>query len=161
MRKMLAIVGAILLVGASVEAQEGDPLAELAALGNAVAETQPEGGGSIRAKKEADLTRTQRLAAGTNLEAKVEQISSKKFPLVALKVKVNKPAKEGKGKDVKANDTIVVVPKLKVAGKTVAMDDADTQVNAGAFYLQSGDKVAIRLGEKKGNYYEAEYIERK
>ena len=162
MKKMIAVSALVLGLGVSAGyAQSGDPLAELSALGNAVAATQPEAGGSIRAKKEGDVTRTQRLNDPKNIDAKVDEVSTKSFPLVALKLKVQKPSKDGTGKDMKPNDTLVVVPKLKVAGGSVDTKDAATQLNAGAFYLQSGDKVAVRLGEKKGNYYEAEYIERR
>ena len=162
MKKIIAVSALVLGLGTSaVYAQGGDPLAELAALGSAVSEKQPEAGGSIRAKKEGDVARTQRLNDAKNIEAKVDEVTTKTFPLVALKLKVQKPAKDGAGKDMKANDTVVVVPKLKVTGTAVDVTDPATQLNAGAFYLQSGDKVAVRLGANKGTYYEAEYIERK
>ena len=160
MKKVL-VMGVILLAAARVLAQGSDPLAELAALGNAVGEAQPEAGGSIRAKKEGDVGRTQRLNDAKNVEAKVVEVNTKGFPVVALRLNVQKPAKEGAGKDVKSNDKIVVVPKLKVTGGNVELKDPQTMMNAGAYYLQEGDKVAVRIGEKKGNYYEAEYIERK
>ncbi len=70
-------------------------------------------------------------------------------------------AKDAEGKSIKKNDTLVVVPKLKVEGKTVALADSPTLINAGSFYLQAGDKVMIRLGANKGKYWEADYIERK
>lgn len=164
MRAMIvgtAMLG-LLLLGPSAEAQDADPLAELAALGDAVAETGPEGGGSIRAKKDADLTRTKRLKDKRNVEGRVEAISSARFPLVAVTVKVRRPAADGAGKTaVKKNDTIVVVPKLAFDGKQPKMTDDGTRINAGAFYLQKGDKVMIRLGAKSKNVWEAEYIERK
>lgn len=159
--KKAVVMGILLLAAARVYAQSGDPLAELAALGNAVAETQPEAGGSIRAKKEGDVSRTQRINDPKNLEAKVEEVSTKTFPVVALRLRVQKGAKDGAGKEFKANDKIVVVPKLKTAGGSIELKDQTTMLNAGAFYLQEGDKIAVRLGEKKGSYYEAEYIERK
>jgi hypothetical protein len=160
MKKVL-VISVLLLAAARVMAQGSDPLAELAALGNAVAETQPEAGGSIRAKKEGDVGRSQRINDPKTVEAKVDEVSTKAFPVVALRLKVQKPAKDGAGKDLKANDTVVVVPKLKAAGSGFDLKDASTTLNAGAYYLQQGDKVAVRLGEKKGSYYEAEYIERK
>ena len=161
MRIVLAIGLGVLLIGASVEAQDIDPLAELAALGEGAVATGPEGGGSIRAKKDADLTSSQRLKDGKNLEGKVETVSTKSFPLVAVTLKVTQPAKEGVGKDQAKNVTLVVVPQLKVENKTVAMQDPATMINAGAFYLKKGDKVVVRLGANKGKYWEAEYIERK
>ncbi len=144
----------------SVEAQT-DPLAELAALGDSVADTAAEGGGSIRAKKDTDLSRDKRLKDDKNLEAKVEVVKLGAFPAVAVRLKVTKPAKVGAGKDVKANDVLVIVPKLKVEAGKVALNDPDTQLNAGTFYLVEGDKVAVRLGQKKDKVWEAEYIERK
>jgi hypothetical protein len=160
MRKVLWTVPAVLLVAASVRA-EGDPLAELAKLGDSVAESAQEGGGSIRAKKDVDLTRDKRLKDPKNIEAKVEEVKAGAFPAVAVRLKVLKPAKEGAGKDLKANDSIVIVPKLKVDGKKVVLEDADTVLNAGSFYLMEGDKVVVRLGANKGKMWEAEYIERK
>ena len=152
----------MLAVGASAEEPGGaDPLAELAALAAEAGATGPEGGGSIRAKKDADLTQTKRLKDPKNFEAKVEAVATKGFPLVALTVTVLQPAKEGAGKDLKKNDKVVVAPKLKVEGASVSLSDPATSINAGAFYLRKGDRVAIRLGENKGKYWEAEYVERK
>ena len=65
-------------------------------------------------------------------------------------------------KKIAKNTKLVLVPKLKVKGKAVALDDDATLINAGAFYLKKGDKVVVRLGaNKKSNLWEAEYIERK
>jgi hypothetical protein len=165
MRSMLIASNIVLLVASTAYAQQpaatADPLAELAALANDTAGAGPEGGGSIRAKKDADLTQSKRLKDPKNLEAKIDSVAMKDFPLVALTVTVLVPAKEGAGKDVKKNEKVIIAPKLKVDGKAVSMSDPDTLINAGAYYLRKGDKVAIRLGENKGKYWEAEYIERK
>lgn len=142
-------------------AAESDPLAELASLGDAIAESVQEGGGSIRAKKDVDLSRAKRLKDEKNLEARVEATRSGSFPAVALRLKVLKPAKDGAGKSLKVSESIVVVPKLKVVGTALALDDGDTVRNAGAYYLQVGDKVMVRLGAQKGQVWQAEYIERK
>ena len=91
----------------------------------------------------------------------MEAVATKGFPLVALTVTVLQPAKEGAGKDLKKNDKVVVAPKLKVEGASASLSDPATSINAGAFYLRKGDRVAIRLGENKGKYWEAEYVERK
>ena len=139
----------------------GDPLAELANLGDSVAETTQEGGGSIRAKKDADLTRDTRMKDARNIEAKVESVKPGDFPAVAIKLKVLKPSKEGAGKDVKANDMLVIIPKFKVEAGKVALADPETVRNAGSYYLQEGDKVVVRLGANKGKVWEADYIERK
>lgn len=166
MRATLTVGCAVLLLAVTAYAQDeggedDDPLAALAELGDSVAEEGPEGGGSIRAKKEGDLERSKRLKDKRNFEARVESVNKKSFPIVAVTVKITKPAKEGPGKAVKKNDKMVVVPKLKVDGKSIAMNDADTLLNAGAFYLKKGDKIVVRLGTNKGKYWEADYIERK
>lgn len=160
---LIAIMCTGLLIGASVEAQDDDvdPLAELAELGDALADDGPEGGGSIRAKKDADLTRSKRIKDPNNFEAKVDSVKGAKFPLVAIRLKITKPAKKGAGKALKRNQQIVIYPKLKVSGGKVALEDGATLINAGAFYLQKGDKVVVRLGTQKGKLWEAEYIERK
>lgn len=155
-------VGMLVASTAGAEGQaESDPLAELAALGDSVAEAAQEGGGSIRAKKDADLTREKRLKDPRNLEARVEARKTGTFPTVALRLKVLKPAKEGAGKDFKASEALVVIPKLKVEGGKVSYGDADTVLNAGSFYLQEGDRVVVRLGASQGKVWQAEYIERK
>ena len=166
MRTVIIANSILLFVAVAARAEEPapaatDPLAELAALASDAAGAGPEGGGSIRAKKDADLTQTKRLKDPKNLEAKIDAVAMKEFPLVALTVTVLTPAKEGSGKDVKKNAKIIIAPKLKVDGEEVMMTDPDTVINAGAFYLRKGDKVAIRLGENKGKYWEALYVERK
>ena len=85
----------------SSEPADYDPLAELSALGSALAELDQEAGGSIRAKKAVDLGRTQRLKDPRNLQAKVLKVKQAGFPLVALVLKVSRSAKEGPGKGVK------------------------------------------------------------
>jgi len=161
----LACAVALALVFAAPAAfaqDEEDPLAELAALGDAMADEGPEGGGSIRAKREVDPEIAKRKKDKRNLEGKVEEIKTGKFPNVAVKIKILKAAKEGEGKKVKRNESLVVVPQLKVDAGNVAMADPGTRLNAGAFYLQVGDKVLVRLGENtKGKLWKAEYIERK
>ncbi len=121
----------------------------------------PEGGGSIRAKREVDKTLMVRLKDKRNLEAKVEMVKLGRFPIVAVKLKVTRPAKEGAGKSIKRNTSIVVIPALKVDDGKISLQDSDTLLNAGAFYLKRGDKVAVRLGEQKGKVWMADYIERK
>lgn len=161
-------VGAIGLVGAEAWAQTAaankdgaDPLAELAELGSAMADSSQQAGGSIRAKKDVDTTVLNRQNDPKNLEAKVEGVSLGKFPGAAIKLKILTPAKEGAGKDLKKADSIVVVPVYKVDKGQVLLADPDTQLNAGSFYLQKGDTVKVRLGEHKAKFWEAEYIERK
>ena len=81
--------------------------------------------------------------------------------MVALRMKVSKSAKEGPGKAVKKSTSLVIVPRLKVTAGSVELEDPDTLVNAGAFYLKRGDKVMVRLGPERDGVWEAEYVERK
>jgi len=146
----------------SSEPADYDPLAELSALGSALAEMDQEAGGSIRAKKAVDLGRTQRLKDPKNLQAKVVKVKQAGFPLVALVLKVSRSAKEGPGKGVKKNTQITVIPKLqKSADGSIDLKDEATLRNAGAYYFQPGDKVALRLSSAEGAVLEAEYLERK
>ncbi len=159
------IFGLLLLLGttyAYAQVEGTDPLAELAALGDAMAATGPEGGGSIRAKRDVDPKVSARKRDKRNFEGKVESIKVGGFPAVAVRVKVTRPAKEGVGKAVKRNTVVVLIPKFKVAAGEVTMSDDATRLNAGAFYLQPGDRVLVRVGENtKGSLWTAEYIERK
>ncbi|MEZ4271066.1 MAG: hypothetical protein R3C68_06430 [Myxococcota bacterium] len=151
----------VLFLTATVSAQEEDPLAELAALGDAIAEMTPEGGGSIRAKRSVDTALQDRIKDKRNVEAKVDFVKQGKFPRAAVRVKVLNPAKQGAGKDVKKNDTLVLIPEMMVTKGSIALDDEATMINAGAYYLVKGDKVMIRLGQKSGKVWKAQYIERK
>lgn len=158
----LCFVCAFALFFSHAKAQEEiDPLAELVALGEEMGAAGPEGGGSIRAKKDADLTVTKRLRDPNNLEARVQSVSKRGFPIVAITLSVTRPASQGEGKKMARNAKLVVVPKLKADKQNIDMKDAATLINAGSFYLKKGDRVMVRLGEKKGKFWEAEYIERK
>ncbi|MEO0812726.1 MAG: hypothetical protein AAFY60_07670, partial [Myxococcota bacterium] len=75
--------------------------------------------------------------------------------------KVRKPSKDGAGAALSKNDKIVVLPMMKFSGKTADLSDEATLRNAGAYYLKRGDRVMVRLGEKEGKAWSAEYIERR
>ena len=162
----LLSVGFILIGAAAAAAQEEgdtfDPLEALAALGDSLLEdSADEGGSSVRARQSGDRLTQIRLKDQRNLEAKITSIRKGAFPTVALKVKVLKPASEGAGSKVSKNQTLVVFPRLKFASSEVDLTDDPTLRNAGAYYLQKGDKVMIRLGYQRGRVWEADYIERK
>lgn len=137
-----------------------DPLAELTSLGNSVADNSQQGGGSIRAKRDVDPTLAIRLKDGKNVEGRVESVTRGKFPAAVIKLKVVNPAKEGAGKDVNKNDSLVVVPKFKVDKGQLSLSEPEAIINAGTFYLHEGDKVAVRLTGKHDKVWEADYIER-
>jgi hypothetical protein len=45
-------------------------------------------------------------------------------------------------------------------GKDPDWSDENTQLNAGAWYMQKGDKVLVKIGKKNGDVYDAEIITR-
>ena len=140
---------------------ESDPLSELAALGEMFSDASPDGGGSIRAKQAANTDQSRRLKDKRNITAKVEAVKAGRFPTVALKVKVTRAAKEGEGKAIPKNTVLVVVPDFNIRGGEVDLRDPQTARNAGAWYLNRGDKVMIRLGKQVGQVWHAQYIERR
>jgi hypothetical protein len=154
------ILTGLIMVGS--EPADYDPIAELSALGSALAELDQEAGGSIRAKKAVDLDRTTRLKDVKNLQAKVVKVKKGAFPLVALVVKITKSAKEGAGKELKKNTQITIIPKYqKASDGAVDLAQAETLLNAGAYFLLPGDKIMLRVAKTRGALLEAEYLERK
>ncbi|MEE8408134.1 MAG: hypothetical protein V3T05_00885 [Myxococcota bacterium] len=140
-----------------------DPLLELAELGEAAAaetDAAPQGGGSIRAKRETDLLAVSRRSDPNNSRARVESVHRGRFPLVALKIQIVRAAREGDGARHKKGDRIVVLPKLAVESGRVDMYDLETEINGGAYYLKRGDKIAVRVGHKRSRAWSADYIER-
>jgi hypothetical protein len=142
-------------------AAEADPLAELAALGDQMTAVAPEGGGSIRAKRDVDVSKLDRLKDPENIEARVEELKMGRFPAVALRVRVVKPAQTGIAKSVKTNDSLVIFPNYKVDAGKVDFKDEGTARNAGAFFLQNGDKVIVKLDKQLKQTWRASFIERK
>lgn len=149
-------------------AQEGgdaaalDPFAEMASLADEMSAATPEAGGSIRAKRDVDPKVRARKKDKRNVEAKVEQIKRGRFPMVVLKLKVIRSAKEGPGKEFTRNASIVVMPAMATKAGQVDMADDATRINAGAFYFEHGDKVVLRPTKNtKGDLWQVDYIERK
>ncbi len=174
MKKMMLMVGALalMMMPLTARADEDDPLAELAALGDSLAMDGPEAGGSIRARKDADNTEINRRKDVHNIQAKVVMVNKSDFPRVALRLKIQKmaclPSKKGERapcemapeQRFKNNDEMVVIPMMDIKHGAPNMKDPMTMMNAGAFYLRSGDKVVVRLKSKKGKVWYADYIER-
>lgn len=159
MRWFLAF--SIVFASTALVIADEDPLAELAALGDALGDSGPEGGGSIRAKRDVDPAIAAQLKDKRNVSGKVEAVRLGKFPAVAVRIKVVKPAESGPGQDFQQNDEIVVVPKMKVSAGRVDMSDPDTVTNAAAYYLQEGDKVLLRIDSKRGSAWQVAWIQRK
>lgn len=80
--------------------------------------------------------------------------------MIALKLKVKKSAKIGAGSKVKKKSTIVVIPDYDLSYGQVDFNNSKTKLLVGSYYLQRGDKVRVRLRQKKGGYWTADYIER-
>ena len=161
--KRFIIVGLCVVAAATASvalADAADPLAELASLGNSVADSAQEGGGSIRAKREVDRTVIARQKDGKNIQARVDSVKQGKFPAAAIQVKVTTPAQEGPGQGVARNDVLVIIPKYAVDAGHIRLDDATAVINAGSYYLREGDRVSIRLVSKRDKIWEADYIER-
>jgi hypothetical protein len=144
-------------------AEDKDAASAMQELGNQLAMENPEGGGSIRAKKEPDMAAQTRKNDKRNIQARVVSVKrADAFPQVALVVKVMKPAEDGPKKDkVKKDDQLIIMPTYKLTGKAVDLASKDTVLNAGAYYLTDNDIIAVRLGELKGKIWSAEYVERK
>ncbi|MCC6810583.1 MAG: hypothetical protein IT381_24345 [Deltaproteobacteria bacterium] len=161
MKKTALVLSALLLAPAAF-AEDKDPAAAMKDLGDQLAMENPEGGGSIRAKKDPDTSAATRKADKKNVQARVTSIKKGTFPQVALVLKVTKPAEDGPNKDKAAKDAqIIVVPTYKAAGKTVDLSDAPSVLNAGAYYLAEGDNVYVRLDAQDGKVWKAGYIERR
>src|SRR4051794_11264763 len=131
MKTTLPFLFACLLVPSFTHAaEEKDPAAAMQEMGEQLAMENPEGGGSIRAKKEPDMAAQQRKNDKRNLQARVVSVKKGSFPSVALVVKVSKPAEEGKGKEVAKDAQLIIVPNYKLTGKAVDLKDDATLLNA-------------------------------
>lgn len=164
MKKTLLALSLLAAFGGSRIARADDDL------GAALAQENPEGGGSIRAKKEPDLAAQQRKADKKNVQARVIAVKRGAFPNVALVLKVTKVAEDGPNKDkAKKDEQLIVSPMYKtVAGApsgqpagTPDWKDAATVMNAGAFYLTESDNVYVRLESLDGKIWKVGYIERR
>ncbi len=114
-------------------------------------------GSSIRATKAADfsdvLGDTQTL-----LTAKVLKVKRTQYPLVMLTLKIQKAPK---GAAIKSGSTVQVVPRVKSKKGIINPDDKVSKLNVGAWYVQPGDIVRVRLdGEPKDDVWIAEAFER-
>lgn len=163
-RLFVVVVTLLSLAGISMaQAQKVDPLLELTALADKLLESSDANkarGQALHVRRAADPAWAMRLKDPRNIEAQVTRVQAGQFPCVALKVKVLEAAEEGPGTGVSKNEALVIVPHLVVHDGQVDLQDVDTLTNAGAFFLHDGDDIVMRLGQKKGRVWEAEYIER-
>ena len=161
MKKLVGVMSAVGLLAFPVYADDKDAAAAMQDLGAQLAQENPEGGGSIRAKKEPDTAEKARKSDKHNLQAKVIGVKKGAFPQVALVMKVTKSAEEGPGKDLAKDKQIIVMPVYKMNGKAVDYGDAPTVLNIGAFYIGEGETAFVRIESADGKTLKASYIERK
>ncbi len=135
----------------------GDDLGELAAA--AMSDDDSDSGSSLRAKKTAKQDKAFR-DRKTVAMGKVEAVKNGKFPNVQVMVRVLRGPIGALGKNVRKGKTVTFTPKLKMKGGTPDLSDEDTLTNLGAWYLEKGDRVQVKIGKATGNGFEAELISR-
>ena len=133
-----------------------DPLAELHELGETLAAMDPEGGGSIRAKRNLPPSGVTPRRA----RALVTEVRRGRFPIAAVKIKILVPSGEGPGAATARNDALIVLPTYALRDGRPNMGDEATVTNAGAYYFQSGDRILVELTDKRGAAWGAAYIAR-
>jgi hypothetical protein len=135
---------------------EGD----VGALANAAMQgDEADSGSSLRAKKTADLEKMFKDQAIT-AQGTVADAGGATFPQAELVVSVTRAPSGELGKTVRKGAKIKFKPVLKMKGAAVDWADENTQINAGAWYLQKGDKVLVKIGKNNNGVYDAEIISR-
>lgn len=110
-------------------------------------------GSSIRATKAADMSEAMKTSRPA-LTARVSKVRHKRFPLVALTIKVDAPP-EGAKSEVGAGDTITIVPRIRTKRGVVDAGDDESQKNLSAWYARPGDKIRFTLVDKKKKFWVA------
>lgn len=133
---------------------------DLGALAKAAGEdSDSDSGSSLRAKKTADLSKMFKdqaiSAAGTVVDA-----GGGNFPHGEIIVNITRAPTGELGKAVRKGAKVKFKALLKMKGKDIDWTDENTQVNAGAWYMQKGDKVFVKIGKANGAVYDAEIITR-
>lgn len=139
----------------------GDPLADVAGLGNAVVAMQrPEGGGSIRAGKAAGVPYTlQDSSPKARWLGRVLSVKRGAFPNVQLELRVLRPARAGTlslhhGQVVKA----AVLYTTTTTG--IDLNEAANQRNLAAYYLDAGDKITVHAVRTDSGRLGIDFVER-
>lgn len=133
---------------------------DLGALAKASAEgDDSDTGSSLRAKKTADLEKMFKDQAVT-AQGTVVEAGGAKFPQAEVTVNILRAPTGDLGKDIRKGKKVKFRAALKMKGQDVDWSDANTQVNAGAWYLQKGDKVLVKVGKGANGVYDAEIISR-
>ena len=124
-----------------------------------VATDDVDSGSSLRAKKTADLERLLSDRARTAV-GKVVSIARVSFPQTEVRVRILRAPSGPLGNVIRKGKTLVFVPQFKQKEGTLDLADAETQTNIGAYFLRKGDRVRIRVGQRRGGRYAAEIITR-
>lgn len=116
-------------------------------------------GSSLRAKKTADLDKLFKDQA-TSAQGKVVGVGGDKFPNAVVEVKILKGPTGDLATKVRKGQTVKFKPMLKMKDGRVDLEDGATQTNLGAWYLEKGDSVRVKISAEKDGAFEAEYISR-
>lgn len=141
---------------ADVELGGEDDMGLLAA---AAADEGIDSGSSLRAKKTAELSKLFKDRA-TVAHGKVVGVTQGAFPNVQVKVRILRGPIGDLGKKVRKGQTIAFTPWFAMKGKQVDFADTKTQNNLGAYFLKSGDRVQVKVGEPTKAGFEAVVIAR-
>jgi hypothetical protein len=142
---------------AQVDFGGGDDLGALAK--NAASGGESDSGSSLRAKKTVDLDKMFKDQA-VSAQGTVADVSEGKFPNAEVTINILRAPSGDLGKDVRKGKQIKFKPVFKMKGKDIDWSDENTQINAGAWYLQKGDKVWVKIGKGKDGVYEAVILTR-
>lgn len=134
-----------------------DDLGALAAA--AASDESVDSGSSLRAKKTADLEKLLKDQKVTAL-GQVAGVEGNKLTDVVVSVKILRAPTGDLAKAIRKGGTVKFKPVLKMNGANPDLSDANTQVNLGAYYLQKGDKVTVKIGAEAQGTYAAEIITR-
>ena len=91
---------------------------------------------------------------------KVQSVKNGTFPTMEVMVRILRGPTGSLGKAVRKGKTITFKPVLKLNAGMPDLSDADTLTNLGAWYLEKGDRVQVKIGKATGNGYEAVLISR-
>lgn len=134
-----------------------DDLGALAAA--AASDESVDSGSSLRAKKTADLDKIFKDQKVTAL-GQVVAVEGNKLTEVVVSVKILRAPTGDLAKTIRKGATVKFKPALKMNGANPDLSDANTQLNLGAYYLEKGDKVQVKIGADQKGTYAAEIITR-
>jgi hypothetical protein len=124
-------------------------------------ESDEESGSSIRATQAADFSAVMG-KKDELITAKVLEVKHQKFPLVLVTLKVSQMPKGLTLPGVKNGAKITVLPRVKSKSGVVDPADETSQLNLGAWYVEAGDTVWLRLEkEPQDNVWVAAAFDRR